>query len=152
MKRARSDSASSAVKAMVNAALPQLELPGHVKLRDGDRPFWDGVLRARARDEWTEADLVVAAQLARCQADIELEQQLLSAEGSVVENMKGTQIMNPRVTVLEQLSRREMALMRTLRMGGRIAGDTRDLAGKRAIERKAHQVRAELEDDDLLAL
>lgn len=152
MKRVRSDSAASAVKAMVNAALPQLELPGHVKLRDGDRPFWDGVLRARARDEWTEADLVVAAQLARCQADIELEQQMLTAEGSVVENMKGTQIMNPRVTVLEQLSRREMALMRTLRMGGRIAGDARDLAGKRAIERKAHQVRAELEDDDLLAL
>lgn len=152
MKRARSDSAASAVKAMVNAALPQLELPAHVRLRDGDRPFWDGVLRARARDEWIEADLVVAAQLARCQADIELEQQLLTSEGSVVENMKGTQIMNPRVTVLEQLSRREMALMRTLRMGGRVAGDTRDLAGKRAIERKAHQVRAELEDDDLLAL
>lgn len=152
MKRVRSDSAASAVKAMVNAALPQLELPAHVRLRDGDRPFWDGVLRARARDEWIEADLVVAAQLARCQADIELEQQLLTSEGSVVENMKGTQIMNPRVTVLEQLSRREMALMRTLRMGGRVAGDTRDLAGKRAIERKAHQVRAELEDDDLLAL
>ena len=115
MKRARSDSAASAVKAMVNAALPQLELPAHVRLRDGDRPFWDGVLRARARDEWIEADLVVAAQLARCQADIELEQQLLTSEGSVVENMKGTQIMNPRVTVLEQLSRREMALMRTLK-------------------------------------
>jgi hypothetical protein len=110
------------------------------------------VLRARARDEWTEADLVVAAQLARCQADIELEQQLLNAEGSVVENMKGTQVMNPRVTVMEQLSRREMALMRTLRMGGRVAGDTRDQMGKRALERKAHEIRAELEDDGLLAL
>ena len=95
---------------------------------------------------------MVAAQLARCQADIEHEQQLLTGEGSVVENAKGTQIMNPRVTVLEQLSRREMALMRTLRMGGRIAGDTRDQLGKRALERKAHQIREELEDDGLLAL
>jgi hypothetical protein len=152
MKRNRSDSAASAVKAMVNAALPDLELPQHVKLREGDLPFWDGVLRARARDEWTEADLVVAAQLARCQADIESEQQLLNIEGSVTENVRGTQIMNPRVTVLEQLSRREMALMRTLRMGGRIAGDARDQAGKRAIERKARQIRTELADDGLLAL
>lgn len=152
MKRTRSDSAASAVKAMVNAALPPLPLPGHVQLRETDYPFWEGVLRARARDEWTESDLVVAAQLARCQADIEREQQLLNYEGTVVENAKGTQIMNPRVTVLEQLSRREMALMRTLRMGGRIAGDARDQAGKRAIERKAHQIRTELEDDGLLAL
>jgi hypothetical protein len=152
MKRNRSDSAASAVKAMVNAALPDLELPQHVKLREDDLPFWDGVLRARARDEWTEADLVVAAQLARCQADIESEQQLLNIEGSVTENVRGTQIMNPRVTVLEQLSRREMALMRTLRMGGRIAGDARDQAGKRAIERKARQIRTELADDGLLAL
>ena len=152
MKRTRCDSAASAVKAMVNAALPPLPLPEHVQLREGDQPFWDGVLRARARDEWTEADLVVAAQLARCQADIEHEQRLLNAEGSVIENAKGTQIMNPRVTVLEQLSRREMALMRTLRMGGRIAGDTRDQLGKRALERKAHQIRTELEDDGLLAL
>ena len=151
MKRTRSDSAASAVKAMVNAALPPLPLPSHVQLRETDHPFWEGVLRARARDEWTESDLVVAAQLARCQADIEREQQLLNYEGTVVENAKGTQIMNPRVTVLEQLSRREMALMRTLRMGGRIAGDARDQAGKRAIERKAHQIRIELEDDGLLA-
>ncbi len=152
MKRTRSDSAASAVKAMVNAALPPLPLPAHVQLRETDHPFWEGVLRARARDEWTESDLVVAAQLARCQADIEREQQLLNYEGSVVQNAKGTQIMNPRVTVLEQLSRREMALMRTLRMGGRIAGDARDQAGKRAIERKAQQIRTELEDDGLLAL
>ena len=152
MKRTRSDSAASAVKAMVNAALPPLPLPEHVQLRETDHPFWEGVLRARARDEWTESDLVVAAQLARCQADIEREQQILNYEGTVVENAKGTQIMNPRVTVLEQLSRREMALMRTLRMGGRIAGDARDQAGKRAIERKAHQIRTELEDDGLLAL
>ena len=152
MKRTRSDSAASALKAMVNAAMPPLPLPSHVQLREADYPFWDGVLRARARDEWTEADLVVAAQLARCQADIEREQQLLNDEGSVFENGKGTQIMNPRVTVMEQLSRREMALMRTLRMGGRIAGDARDQSGKRALERKASQIRVELQDDGLLAL
>jgi hypothetical protein len=153
MKRTRSTSAASAVKAMVDAAKGPPAIPAHVKLREGDAEFWDGIVRARARDEWTTADLVVAAQLARCQADIEAEQVSLDAEGTLIENGRGTQIMNPRVSVLEQLSRREMALMRTLRMGGRVAGDARDEAGRRKIQRQAEKVREELaeEEDDLLA-
>jgi hypothetical protein len=136
---------------MLDAAKGPHEVPAHVKLRDGDAAFWDGILRARARDEWSEADLVVAAQLARCQADIEKQQEELDAEGAVVKNDRGTQVMNPRVTVLEQLARREMALMRTLRMGGRVAGDSRDEVGRRKIQREAEMVKAELEDDELLA-
>ena len=151
MKRNRSDSAASAVKAMVNAAKGTLAVPAHVNLRDGDEVFWEGVVRARARDEWTETDLVVAGQLARCLHDIEKEQQALDEEGTVVPNDKGTMVVNPRVSVLEQFARREMALMRTLRMGGRAAGAARDLAPARKIERQSRQVRAELEDDELLA-
>jgi hypothetical protein len=151
MKRNRADSAASAVKAMVNAAKGDIPVPAHVKLRKGDEVFWQGVVRARARDEWTDADLVVAGQLARCQADIEREQQDLDSEGTVVKNDRGTMVLNPRVSVLEQFARREMALMRTLRMGGRVAGAARDEAPGRKIERQSRQVRAELEDDELLA-
>lgn len=151
MKRIRSDSTDSAVKAMVNAAKGALCVPAHVRLRDGDQPFWDGIVRARARDEWTDADLVVAAQLTRCQHDIEKESQALEAETSVITNARGTQVMNPRLSVLEQLARREMALMRTLRMGGRIAGDARDEAGGRKIERESRKLRDELAEDELLA-
>lgn len=136
---------------MVDVAKGPIQPPAHVRLRAGDLPFWQGVLCARARDEWSDADLVVAAQLARCQADIEKEQGLLDAEGSLLENARGTQVMNPRVSVLEQLARREMALMRTLRMGGRVAGDPRDEAGRRKNERQAKELRDELEDDELLA-
>ena len=150
-KRNRSDSAASAVKAMFNAAKRDIEPPAHVNLRNGDLVFWDGVVRARARDEWTETDLVVAAQLARCLADIEKEQVQLDTEGTVIPNDKGTLVVNPRVSVLEQFARREMALMRTLRMGGRVAGAARDLAPARKIERQSRKLREELEDDELLA-
>lgn len=108
-------------------------------------------MRARARDEWTEADLVVGAQLARTQADIEKQQEMLDGEGTVIENARGTPVMNPRVTVLEGLARREMALMRALRMGGKVAGDPRDLQKKRSLERQSRGVREQLEDDELLA-
>lgn len=150
-KRNRADSASSAVKAMLNAARDTIEAPAHVKLRDGDQVFWEGVVRARARDEWTETDLVVAGQLARCLRDIEDEQQALDDEGTVIKNDKGTPVVNPRVSVLEQFARREMALMRTLRMGGRVAGAARDEAPGRKIERQSRKLREELEDDELLA-
>ena len=150
-KRNRADSASSAVKAMLNAAKDTIQVPAHVKLRDGDMVFWDGVVRARARDEWTETDLVVAGQLARCLHDIEDEQAALDIEGTVIKNDKGILVVNPRVSVLEQFARREMALMRTLRMGGRVAGAARDEAPGRKIERQSREIRKELEDDELLA-
>lgn len=151
MKRTPGTSAEAAVKAMVDAAKGLPPAPAHVRLRDGDQPFLDGILRARARDEWSESDIVVAVQLARCQADIEREQTALDAGESVVLNARGTLVMNPRVTVLEQLARREMALMRTLRMGGRVAGDARDETGRRKIQREAERLREEIEDDELLA-
>lgn len=49
MKRNRSDSAASAVKAMLNAAKDDIQVPKHLTLRDGDQTFWDGVVRARER-------------------------------------------------------------------------------------------------------
>lgn len=147
-KRARADSAASAVKAMVDAAQPDIDVPAWVTLTDSAKPFWIGVVRARARDEWQEVDLVVAAQLAQCQADIAEEDAALRDEGRVIKNERGTSVMNPRTTVLEQLARREMALMRTLRMGGRVAGDTRDELGKRQLERGARKARAQVEEED----
>jgi hypothetical protein len=147
-RRTRADSAASAVQAMVAASQPDIAVPDYVTLTESALPFWAGVVRARTRDEWTEVDLVVAAQLAQCQADIAEEDAALRLEGKVIKNDRGTPVMNPRTTVMEQLARREMALMRTLRMGGRIAGDTRDQLGKRKIERQSRALRGELEEED----
>lgn len=143
-----SNSAAEAVKAMVNAAKDELKPPPHCRMRNGDEPFWTGVILSKARDEWTESDLVVAAQLARTQRDLEDEQEALDREDTVVRNDRGTLVMNPRVSVLEGLARREMALMRTLRMGGKEAGDPRNLQKKRALERESRNVRKSLTGRD----
>jgi hypothetical protein len=151
-RKSRSDSAQSAIKAMVAVALPEFESPPHVRLPDEAKPFWSGIMASRAREEWSKNDFVVAAQLARCQFDIERESILLDGEGSVVENARGTQIMNPRHSVLEQLARREMALMRALGMNA--ASGQKDRSSQQAArktQRQAEQVREELTEDDLLA-
>jgi len=144
-KRQPADSATAAVDAMLKAALAPLPLPAHVKLRKGDQPFWAGLAKARARDEWTDADLVLGAQLARVQADIEAESKALDAEATVITNKRGTLLANPRVGVLDQLVRRELAMLRALRMGG--PTPIRDLNERRGIERAAGRARAEIEDD-----
>jgi hypothetical protein len=151
MKRARSDSAASAVKAMVSASLPDLQPPAHVTLSDSALRFWGGITRARAREEWREVDLVVAAQLAECQALIEQESALLRSEGTLMDNGRGTSVENPRNRVIQNLAQREMALMRTLLMGGKAAADPRSFKGARQVEAAARKVRQELEADDLLA-
>ena len=147
-RRQPATSVKAMIGAMQNASMPPLDPPAHCKLRDGDRPFWDGIVRARARDDWTECDLVVAAQLARTQYDIETEQVALQDEGTTLLNARGTQVMNPRVTVLEGLARREMALMRALRLAGTPAGTPRDEANARKVERQARKVHEEISDDE----
>jgi hypothetical protein len=151
MKRNRSDSANSAVKAMLNASLPELEVPAHCTLSEAAVKFWGGITRARAREEWREVDLVVAAQLAECQAMIESESALLRVEGTLATNDRGTVVENPRNRVIQTLAAREMALMRTLLMGGKAAADPRSFAGARRVEAQARKVREELEGDSLLA-
>jgi hypothetical protein len=150
-KKAPSNTAASVVAAMVNASKPDLEPASHTPLREEAKRFWRGIVRARAREEWIEVDLVVAAQLAECQACIEEESVALRLEGTVLKNDRGTLVANPRCSVLEALARREMALMRTLRMGGRVAGDARDQAGARSAERVARKTKAEVEEEELLA-
>ena len=152
-RRSAKTTVTNAVQTMIAAAQPYPEVPAHVKLRPGDHPFWDAIVRAKARDEWLGPDLVVAAQLARCQHDIEVETQMLDSEGSVIENARGTPVMNPRHTILEQLARREMALMRSLRLAGVATGELRDVEKARKIQKQADQVREDLtEDADLLAV
>ena len=147
MKRLPSNTVDSQIRAMVNASAPEIQPPSHVRLRDKDRPFWSSIMSSRAREEWSKNDLIVAAQLARCQADIETESEIVDIEGSVVENARGTQIMNPRHSVLEQMARRELALMRALAMTSSTAGKNKeDLEKARKIERTSALIREESED------
>ena len=143
----KANTTSAQIRAMVNASAPIAEPPSFIRLRDCDQPFWKSIMYSRTRDEWTENDLVAAAQLARCQADIERESEMLDAEGSVVDNRA-----NARLAIIEMLCKRELAIMRALRIGGTAAGERKeDLVKARKIQRQAEKALSELSDDELLA-
>ena len=148
-KRIRSaDTTSGAIAAMVEASLGLPELPAHINLRDGDRPFWDNILRARARSEWSEADLVVAAQLARCMADIEREQRLLDAEGTVVANDRGTLVTNPCFRAINELKQSQLATFRVLTLNANAKADSRVVANRRRTFNDAVAAKEQVKDED----
>jgi hypothetical protein len=149
--RERATTAAAMSKAMRDAAHGAMKVPPYVKLSPADVPFWRGIIFSRARDEWTQADLVVAAQLARCQRHIEEESETLEAVDTVIQNRKGTMVVNPRLAVIEHLARRELALMRALRIAGSQVGDARAEKTRRKLEADARKLSAKL-GDGLLAL
>ncbi|MGA0583253.1 MAG: TerS protein [Castellaniella sp.] len=139
-KRARTDTAKAAVQAAQNAALPPLEPPACVSLRPADRPFWGRIVSSKARDNWTDVDLVTAAQLARAQADIEALQSLVDSEGYIVDGK-----INPAAQMLETLSKRTVALTRVLQVHAlATVGRSADAVGAAKLEREA---RAQADDD-----
>lgn len=140
-RRRRSDSAAAAVVAAQAAALGPIDPPAHVALREGDRPFWNAIVKARARDTWTDTDLTTAANLARSQADIEHLQAKLDIEGYVVDDK-----INPTARLVEVLSRRVVALSRVLHVHAEATqGRSRDAGNALANERAAAA-----EHDDLI--
>lgn len=119
-RRTRSDSAKAAVQAHQNAAQAPIEPPVYVTLPDECKPFWDAIVTSRARDTWTESDLVTAANMARVQ------QALQSAEIGGDEHAK--------------LTRLALALARSLSVHvTATAGRAADLVNAATAEREARQ-------------
>jgi len=141
-RRTRSDSAKAAVAASQAVAFGPLQPPAHVRLRDCDRPFWNAIVTARPRDTWTAADLVLAGNLARTYADMEILQEGIERDGMLVDGK-----INPACDLLDKMTRRALATGRQL-MVATIAtvGKAQDIHKGAALEREARQHI----DDDLI--
>ena len=143
------NSASGAVAAMA-AAAQKVEAPACVSLRAGDEPFWDAVVRARAASEWNEADLIIAAGLARALADVERWSAEIEDEGDTLENARGTMVANPKHALMEQAARRIMALRRDLQIHGYASNGEASVVGARRAMTKAVEADSPM-GNDLLA-
>lgn len=110
-------------------------------------------MRARARAEWTPPDLVIAANLARAFGDVERISAELEDESDIILSSRGTPVANPKYAILEQLSRRILALTRVLQIQPAASGKAEDKAPARKAEAKARAAVAELEGEgDLIPM
>lgn len=148
-RRQRIDSAEGALSVMASSTR-DLSPPKHLKLRRGDAPFWDAIIAERAKSEWTDADLAIAANLARAMADAE------RLAGHTVDRGGHVQIsaLMQTIELSDKLARRIVTLRRALGLDSRSKhGEQRDVNKRRdqAKEIEAgHNPLAE-DDDGLLA-
>lgn len=137
-RQPRSDSLAAAVVAAQNAAQAPIEPPEYVTLPDAAKPFWRALMLNRPRDRWNDADLAIAAHLARAQADAERLQREIADEGDVLGDK-----LNPKHRLLEQIVKRIERLVRLLHVHaeatvGRPADSVKPLQNElqaRAVER-----------------
>lgn len=131
-----------------NAAMAPLDPPASYPLRESELPFFADILLARSRDDWREVDLQLAAQLARCMADIRREEERLYGEDSVQMLDNGKTVENPRIGVIARYKAIQGSLMRTLQLGGRVAIDPRNLHKAAELERQQRKLRGEIVEDE----
>lgn len=142
-RRHRSDSAKAAVAAAQAAVMKPLQPPPCVRVRKQDKKFWEAIVTARQRDTWTEADLVLAAQLARAYGDLAELEAYIDENGMI----QGDQI-NPACTLLDKVSRRALAIARQLKIDTiSVVGKSQDIHKGAALERDARQG---VDDEDSL--
>ena len=132
-RRPRSDSAKAAVAAAQAAALGPLPPPTFVRVSKTAKPFYDAIVKARPRDTWTDADLILAGNLARTYADIEQLQDAIERDGLLVEGRP-----NPACDLLDKMTRRALATGRQLKVDTiTTVGKSETLPKAPALERDA---------------
>ena len=145
------NSITASVKAMSNAANP-IQIPDFLQLDEDAAAIWPIIVRGRARDEWSDADLTVAGDICRCIADMKAQADALKVEGYILANDRGTPIQNPRNQVIEVLTRRKVCLMKLMQMQPRaIHGNTVRLQETRKAERIAEQALPQMAADQFIA-
>lgn len=148
VRKQRLDSATAMVAAMDSATKRHHMPPAHIRLPEGVMDYWFEVMETRSIEDWTGPELVIAANLCKLNVTIEDEEDELSMEDTIITDYLGNTRVNPRAMYIEKLHARRLALMRSLRMGGKPAGDARDLAGGRVIEGKARAVNGMVDESD----
>ena len=148
-RKQRIDSATAAVEVMVKAAR-DIQPPAHAPLDDDALPFWDDIIAARAKSEWSGHDLACASDLANAMAMLVENRRKLRIEGEVLAPEGGKEFANPRVAVVHGLHAQIKAARQSLNIHGRAAGEARDVGARRK-QAKAIEAANPLEDEDLLA-
>ncbi|RPI34002.1 MAG: TerS protein [Hyphomicrobiaceae bacterium] len=84
-------------------------------LRASEKVFWDAIMIARLPQQWAQVDLLHAANLARCLADIDVNRAAALREGTMLKSPAGPRI-NPRLQLIDTLNRRAVLLTRILQL------------------------------------
>lgn len=150
-KRTDKNSTTAALSGFAGA-IDAVPLPEGVKLRSDDEfVIWSQFTRARAREDWREMDLILLAKVVRMEADIREHQSTLDRSGVLIQNKRGTAIPNPLLAVVDNLERRQLAVIRSMSLNQQ-ASDPRTLNGSAKAANDSRSIIGSLSGDDLIAM
>ena len=153
MAKKRSDKNSvTAALGGFQGAIESVPLPQGVELRsDEEHVIWEQFTRARAREDWRDMDLLLLAKVVRMEADIRSYQSQVEADGTIVENQRGTQIPNPLLTIIDTVERRQLAVIRSMSLNQQ-ASDPRTINGAAKNQSKARAAIKDASEGGLIAM
>lgn len=112
------------------------------KLSSAQMVHFERVISGKSTSEWESGiELVHATNLAIVLAQIDEESDMVEVEGTVLENNRGTPVLNPRFTALNQLTKRALDLSRVMGLQYSAATDysAKGVADVRAKEKEARK-------------
>jgi phage terminase small subunit len=144
----QSNSTQFAVETAKDLAAPLPTPPQH--LDEHAATYWADVINSKRRSAWTPADLLVACQLCRDLAAVDVLSQELETYGAVLEDAKGKRYSNPAARLLDAATRRTLAASKHLQIHAHATqGRSQEQRGKnetaRALQDKVTSA------DDLIA-
>jgi hypothetical protein len=132
-RRTKSNSVTAAVQGFTGA-LHGVDVPQGVELRsDAERVIWGQFTRARAREDWRDMDLLLLAKVVRMEADLREYRDRLDVEGITLVNQRGTDVVNPMISIIDTIERRQLAVIRSMSLN-QTASDPRTLNAKPVVD------------------
>jgi len=129
--RSDKNSVTAAVQGFAGA-IKGVDVPQGVELRSAEeRVIWGQFTRARAREDWRDMDLLLLSKVVRMEADLRKYRDQLDAEGITVVNQRGTGVVNPLISIIDTIERRQLAVIRSMSLN-QTASDPRTLNAKPA--------------------
>lgn len=128
-RRKRSDSIEAKVQAF-QGAIKDIEPPEYIQITDEEElAVWRQFTRARAREDWRDMDLILLAKVVKTEVKIRRHEELLVSEGEIMENQRGTPIVNPRAQLIDTLTRQQLSVIRSMSLN-QTASDARTVNAK----------------------
>jgi len=150
-KRLDKNSATKAVTGF-QGVFEDVQLPEGVTLRtEEERTIWRQFTRVRAREDWRDMDLILVAKITKLEADIREHTATLDRSGILIKNKRETLIVNPLISVIDTLERRQLAIIRSMSLN-QTANDPRTINLPSKGQNETRALSGENSPESLLAM
>lgn len=138
---------------LIKEVLAGVKVPDYIKLAKQEMHYWEAI--TKARKDWTEHDLIVAANLAQTYYEIDKLKKRLKREGYLIADAKGNMRSNPLQTIINQMTTQAATMSRLIQVHALATqGDSHVQAARNAQKKKMLdrlEQAAEDSEDGLLA-